>query len=91
MGSHHRPATVLRCCNAGSANDRAATQVLVALQRLSPHGLLFTTIEDANMGMWLAGMSVQRINWPGIMLAAGWTCCFARTSQCALALRAMPV
>lgn len=58
-------------------------QVLLALQRTAPHGLLFTRIEDANMGMWLAGMAVHRINWPGSMLAGGWTCCFARASQCA--------
>ena len=47
--------------------------------------LVFTPIEDANLGFWVAGMNISRINWEGIVLSGGWTCCFARsTHKCVL-------
>lgn len=63
---------------------RSVLQVLVALH--SSVGLVFTPIEDATLGMWLAGMNVTRLNWPGSILSAGWTCCFTRTVDWCVAL-----
>jgi hypothetical protein len=54
-------------------------RVLVELQQTVR--LVFTPIEDATMGMWLAGMHVTRINWQGNMVTGGWTCCFTRSQQ----------
>ena len=39
--------------------------------------LAFTTIEDANMGMWLSGMNVKRVSWRSTMMTFGRPCCFA--------------
>lgn len=59
-----------------------AMQVLVALHRTV--SLTFTPIEDATVGMWVAPLNVTRVNLPGVMLAAGWTCCFTRSkARCA--------
>eukprot|EP00892_Ulva_mutabilis_P006228 jgi/Ulvmu1/3978/UM182_0006.1 len=54
-------------------------KVLVSLHRSV--SLTFTAIEDANVGMWLAGMNITRHNWEGVMSTAGWTCCFSRTQD----------
>jgi hypothetical protein len=48
-----------------------SVQVLLELHRT--FALHFTTIEDASLGMWLAGMNVKRYNWPGVVWAGGWT------------------
>ena len=58
-------------------------QVLLQLQHTV--ALQFTTIEDATVGMWLAGLDIQRLNWRGVMWAAGWTCCFALVDRYATA------
>ena len=57
----------------------AWAQVLVELQAST--GLKFTPIEDANVGMWLAGLNVTLVNWSGPMVTAGWTCCFTRSKD----------
>ena len=72
----HRQARPRVCIN---LNRHLHVQVLVSLHRSV--SLTFTAIEDANVGMWLAGMNITRHNWEGVMLTAGWTCCFSRTQD----------
>ena len=68
-------------CPCQSPDLNNCAQVLVGLQRSV--SLLFTPIEDANLGMWLAALAARRVNWKLGMLTYGRPCCFFEM-QCAL-------
>eukprot|EP01025_Chloroclados_australasicus_P051853 TRINITY_DN6040_c2_g1_i1.p1 TRINITY_DN6040_c2_g1~~TRINITY_DN6040_c2_g1_i1.p1 ORF type:complete len:415 (-),score=15.83 TRINITY_DN6040_c2_g1_i1:873-2117(-) len=42
-------------------------------------GLVVTTMEDATVGLWLAGMDIIRIDDPRAFVTMGMNCCFSRT------------
>jgi hydroxyproline O-galactosyltransferase 2/3/4/5/6 len=60
-----------------------AVNVLIELHQTV--SLLFTPIEDATVGLWLAGMNVTIVDWAASMITVGSTCCFRNSKKkCAL-------
>jgi len=61
----------------GHVLSRDLVAALLLLRRRV--GLVFTLIEDATVGLWLAGMHVRWLDWRAAFATDASACCFERT------------